>query len=358
MPNHTVTRQPPREGIGPRIFYAKENYARVIVVLKYMDYVYAVYLHRSFSKAAEQLYISQPALSAAIKKAEEETGLPIFDRSSTPVQLTPAGEYCIEAIEKIRAIEKELAAHFSSLKGNGRGTLNIGGASFFCAHILPTIVQEFKALHPGYTVNLLEANAGDLAKCLRSGIVDMILDVEKLDSTIFTSAIWAEEQIVLAVPATYEVNSRLAKYRLTFADVGSGQYLAPGCPKVSLKQFEDEPFLLLKKGNDLYQRGLKMCRKAGFTPKVAMYLDQLLTAYYIACSGKGIAFVRAGVTHYLEATHKLFFYKIDDENSVRNIMLYYKKSQPLAQVGEDFIDFLRARELPAGGYALPATGGE
>lgn len=318
-------------------------------MLKNMNYVYAVYLNRSFSKAAEKLYISQPALSAAIKKVEEEIRLPLFDRSTNPIQLTPAGEYYIDSVEKIMEIERNMAAHFSSLLGAGRGTINIGSASFFCAYVLPTIIQEFKLEYPGYVVNLLEANADDLVKCLRSGSVDIILDVEKLDPNIFHSLVWAEEQIVLVVPAAYSVNERLAKYRLTFDDLGSGRYLEPKCPKVSLKEFESESFLLLKKGNDMYQRGLKMCRKAGFTPKVAMYLDQLLTAYYIACSGKGIAFVRAGITHYLEPTSKVFFYKIDDESSVRNIMLYYKKSQPLARGGNHFVEFLQERGLHAGG---------
>lgn len=324
-------------------------------MLKNRDYVYAVYLNKSFSKAAQQLYISQPALSAAIKKVEEEIQLSLFDRSSSPIQLTPAGEYYIESIEKIMEIEKEMAAHFTSLLDNNRGTVHVGSASFFCAYILPTIVQEFKVKYPGYAVNLLEANADDLIKCLRSGIVDIILDVEKLDPNIFNSMVWGEEQIVLAVPAAYEINRHLEKYRLSFADMGRGRYLEKACPKINLKQFENETFLLLKKGNDMYQRGLKMCRKAGFVPKVAMYLDQLLTAYYIACSGKGITFVRAGVTHYLEPTNKLFFYKIDDENSVRNIMLYFKKSQPLAQVGNDFINFMHDREFAANKYDFGET---
>jgi DNA-binding transcriptional LysR family regulator len=312
-------------------------------MLKNMGYVYAVYLNKSFSKAAEELYISQPALSAAIKKVEEEIGLPIFDRSNNPVQLTLAGEYYIESIEKIMKIEKEMRTHFDSLQNNNRGTINVGGASFFCAYTLPTIVQEFKMHYPDYTVNLLEANADDLMKCLRSGIVDIILDVEKRDPKILDSFVWAEEQILLAVPRAYEVNDKLEKYRLTFEDVGSGQYMNPTYPKVNLKEFENEIFLLLKKGNDMYQRGLKMCRKAGFTPNVSMYLDQLLTAYHIACNGKGITFVRAGVTRCLEPTNNLFFYKIDDENSVRNIMLYYKKSHPLPKVGMDFIEFLNKK---------------
>ncbi|MFJ7971674.1 LysR substrate-binding domain-containing protein [Psychrobacillus sp. NPDC096389] len=314
-------------------------------MLKNMEYVYAVYVKKSFSKAAEELYISQPALSATIKKVEEEIGLPIFDRSSNPIQLTPAGEYYIQNIENIMNLEKEMRSYFDSLLDNNRGTINVGAASFFCTSILPTIAQNFQLEYPDYTINILEANADDLMKCLRTGIVDIIIDVEKRDTKLFESVVWEEEQILLAVPISYEVNNSLEKYRLGFDDVASGRYLSEKYPKVSLKEFENENFLFMKKGNDLYQRGLKMCRKAGFTPNVSMYLDQLLTSYYIACNGKGIAFVRAGVTQFLEATDKLYFYKIDDENSYRNIMLYYKKSPPLSKVGMDFIDFMNKKKL-------------
>lgn len=315
-------------------------------MLKNMDYVYAVYLNKSFSKAAEELYISQPALSATIKRVEEEIGLPIFDRSRNPIQPTRAGEYYIESIENIMNLEKEMRLHFNSLLDNSRGTINVGGASFFCAYILPTIVQEFKIKYPDYTVSLLEANADDLMKCLRSGVVDIIIDVEKKGiPKVFDSVVWAEEHILLAVPASYKVNDKLSKYRLTFDEVADGKYLHEKHPKVSLKAFENESFLLLKKGNDLHQRGHKMCKDAGFTPNVSMYLDQLLTSYYIASNGKGLAFIRAGITQYLETTDKLFFYKIDDKNSFQNIMLYYKKSQPLSKIGTDFIDFVNNKSF-------------
>lgn len=310
------------------------------MLLRHMDYVYAVYQHKSFSKAAEQLYITQPALSAAIKRVEEEIGLPIFDRSTNPVQLTPAGEYYIQAIEKIMDIEKEMRAHFRQLLEANQGTIHVGGASFFCAYILPSIVQQFKETHPGYTVHLLEANSDNLQKHLRAGQVDIIVDVEKLDPSLFDSVIWREEHILLAVPRAYQINQKLKKYRLSIEEVRSGLYLKEHCPKVDLKEFKQENFLLLKKGNDLHQRGLKMCRKAGFIPHVTMYLDQLLTAFYIACEGKGITFVRAGMAHYLDVGDKLFFYKIDDQLSKRNIMIYYRKSPPLSKIGQEFIHFL------------------
>lgn len=314
-------------------------------MLKNMDYVHAVYVHKSFSKAAKKLYISQPALSATIKRVEEEIGLPIFDRSSNPIQLTQAGKYYIESIESIMNLENEMRSYFNSLLDNNRGTINVGAASFYCTYILPTIIQDFRVEYPDYTVNLLEANADELMKCLHSGIVDIVIDVEKKGiPRAFDSLVWSKENLLLAVPSSYDINNQLKTYRLTFDDIASGNYLNKKHPKVDVKMFKNENFLLLKQGNDMYERSINICKKADFTPKVTIYLDQMLTAYNIARKGKGIAFVRTGITRYLETTNELYFYKINDENAYQNIMLYFKKTKPLSTVGMDFITFLTSKE--------------
>ena len=64
-----------------------------------MDYVYAVWQEKSFSAAARKLFVSQPALSASVRKVERELGLPIFNRSTTPLQLTDAGRALAQSIE-------------------------------------------------------------------------------------------------------------------------------------------------------------------------------------------------------------------------------------------------------------------
>ncbi len=318
-----------------------------MLMLKEMEYVYAVYQEKSFSRAAKRLFISQPALSAAIRKAEAEIRTPIFDRSSSPIHPTPAGEYYIESIERIMAIRGEMEEYFSALAGERRGTVQVGAAAFFCAHVLPTAIEEFQRQHPGYRVNLLEANVKDLRKCLQSGVIDLSLDVERADSSLFQSVFWQTETILLAVPSGFEINERLRDYRLTFSEVRRGKHLEAGHPAVRMEHFAQQPFLLLKKENDLYQRALKICKNAGFTPRTVMQLDQLLTSYYVACDGKGLAFLRDGLTRHIEANDRLYFYKIDDENAVRNIMLSYRKSGCLSVPAREFLEFMTSGRLAA-----------
>ena len=79
-----------------------------------MNYVYEVYKEQSFSKAAENLYISQPALSSMIKKIETKIGMPLFDRSTSPIQLTECGKKYIKTAEKIMALDNEFAYYGQS----------------------------------------------------------------------------------------------------------------------------------------------------------------------------------------------------------------------------------------------------
>lgn len=311
-------------------------------MLKNMRYVYAVYTYKSFSKAAEALYISQPALSSTIKKVEETIGLPIFDRSNNPIKLTPAGQHYINTIENIMRLEKEMRSYFDQLKEQNQNTINIGGTSFFCTYVLPKLVQQFNMKYSNYTVNLTEGNTDLLIKYLREGDVDLIIDVEnKPESKLFNSIVWSREDLLLAVPSHLKVNEELKENSLTFQDITDGTYKKKKYSNISLKFFENETFILLKKGHDMHERSLKICNNAGFTPKVSMYLDQLLTSYEIANKGIGITFIRASITRYLSSTDKLYFYKIDDALAFQNIMLYYKQSYKPSNSQEQFISFIK-----------------
>lgn len=84
-------------------------------VFQGMEYIYEVYKEKSFSKAAANLFISQPSLSANVKRIEKRIGYPIFDRSTKPLQLTECGEKYIQAVERIMDIQK----NFSVLSRTG-----------------------------------------------------------------------------------------------------------------------------------------------------------------------------------------------------------------------------------------------
>ena len=102
-----------------------------------MRYVYEVYRQRSFSKAAKELYISQPSLSLMVKKAENRMGSPIFDRSTSPIGLTEAGREYIRAAQQIMEIQEGFRRYLSDAEECLTGSLALGGTTLFTSYVLP-----------------------------------------------------------------------------------------------------------------------------------------------------------------------------------------------------------------------------
>ena len=103
-----------------------------------MEYVYAVYKEKSFSKAAEKLFISQPSLSANVKREEQCVGYPIFDRSTKPLGLTEPGKKYIETVEKILSMQNEFSEYIDDLGDLKTGKLVLGGSSLYSSWVLPS----------------------------------------------------------------------------------------------------------------------------------------------------------------------------------------------------------------------------
>ena len=313
-------------------------------MLNYKEYIYAIYQEHSFSKAAQKLFVSQPWLSSVVKKVEQEIKTPLFDRSTTPISLTPAGEYYIQQVEKVMAIEEDMREHFAALSGPGT-QLHIGSSMFFCTYVLPRLFQEFREQNPQITLTLTEGSSTVLLDKLLERRLDFFLEAEPLQDPKIQSVAWATEEIVLAVPARFPINRELAEYCYSFDALLKRN--EPGCkkPPVPLQAFREEPFLLLQKGNDIYDRSMELCRNAGFTPKTSVFLTQMMTAYYLVCEGQGVSFLRSTIPEYVAPTDSVVFYQLRDPMATRPIYLSYlkRRANPVQQKLIDFIFRIRQR---------------
>ena len=143
------------------------------------------------------------------------------------------------------------------------------------------------------------------------------------------------------------MNRGLEAFQLTAAQVREGVHLQENFPAVDLSRFAQEPFLLLKQGNDLHQRAYKLCRNAGFRPKTVLELDQLLTACCIARDGKGCTFLRDGMARFLEDGGRLVYYKLGDPAAHRPVMLAWRKSVELSRPAKALLGFLTGTQPQA-----------
>ncbi|MBQ7688941.1 MAG: LysR family transcriptional regulator [Clostridia bacterium] len=291
-----------------------------------MDYVYEVYLERSFSAAAKKLFVSQPALSAAVKKVEKQLGITIFDRSTNPITLTQAGRVCISSIEQMRALQHNMLNQLNDLSEMKSGSVIVSGENFISSFILPKIIIEFMNTYSGIHVDLVESHTHDLKNQLLEEKVD-ILVAHDFDPELFVSYPLSDETLLLAVPVGYAINERFRDRILSDEDIKNRRYLQKDCPTVDLCDFSAESFLVLKKGNDMYTRTMQLCENAGFAPQVKIYPDQLLTAYNMSRAGLGVTVVTDNLVRLERGSTKTCFYKISGDNTRRKLSVGYKKKR-------------------------------
>lgn len=302
-----------------------------------MEYIYEVYKERSFSRAAANLFISQPSLSATVKRIEKRIGYPIFDRSTKPLGLTECGLRYIRAVEQILSVETGFTDFVNDFGGLKTGKLVLGGSSFFSSWVLPPLIRDFALHYPSVKIELIEESTASLAQHLQNGRVDLILDNCELDENIFDRQFFQTEHLLLAVPRAFPVNETLSAYQIPTAQVKDGTFLTGEVPAVPLHAFEESPFIFMKPKNDTGKRAVAICQKNHFHPRVLLELDQQMTSYNVTCSGMGISFVGDMLISRVPTNPDVVYYKLEGKNSRRSSYLYWKRGRYLSRAMEEFL---------------------
>ena len=216
------------------------------------------------------------------------------------------------------------------------GKLILSGENFVSSFIMPKIIMKFADVYPGIKIELVESNSPDLRQLLLTDAIDLLV-AHDFDQKLYSCEPLFDEMVILAVPERLEINNGLVDCALTMEDLKNGKHNREDCPSVNLLAFENEEFLLMKKGNDMQRRAQVLCEKAGFTPKARIYLDQLITSYNMACSGMGIAFV----TDILATSangENCVYYKIKGDDIFRRMYIGYKKNRYISKACSSFIE--------------------
>ena len=300
-------------------------------------YVYEVYKERSFTKAAQNLYISQPSLSARIKKIEEIIGEPLFDRSTTPLQLTEVGKVYIEAAEEITQIEQRVENYINDLAGLKTGNLAVGASTLFAAYVVPSLITQFNQKFPDVHIQLIEGNTAELEEMLGSNALDFVIDNYHYDSILYNKELYCEENILLAVPKHFAVNEELGMSQLSYKNIKNKNYLNQKYPAVPLGRFADLPFIMLTQGNDTRTRGDRLCRNVGFKPNIVLEFNQQSTAYMASSTQLGATFISDILVSQLPTFENLVYYKLDGEEAKRKVFFYYKTHKYKTRVMEEFV---------------------
>ena len=190
--------------------------------------------------------------------------------------------------------------------------------------------------YSGIDIEMVESNSHDLQNKLLDEEADLLIDY-KFDTTLYDTYQITTEHVLLCVPKKLDINERLKDYTLSARDIKNGKHLKNDCKAVDLKEFENETFVILKKGNYSHRHSMELCEEAGFTPKVKIYPDQLITSYNMSRAGMGISMIPDLLVYSSPETGRCVYYKLSNEKSLRTLNLGFKKNRYMSCAVEAFI---------------------
>ncbi len=158
---------------------------------------YTVAKQSSFTKAAEQLFMTQPAVTFQVKQLEEHFNTRLFERSHGRIALTPAGRLVLEYAERILTMSEEMDTRVADLTGTVAGPLLLGASTTIAEFILPQILGEFKGLHPEVQAHMTVANSETIV----NRVADHTIDVGLIESPSYLPSlqneVCCEDELVL-----------------------------------------------------------------------------------------------------------------------------------------------------------------
>ena len=290
--------------------------------------IYTIAKEKSFSKAAQKLFIAQPSLSLIVKNLEEDLGTPLFDRSCKPIRLTEAGEAYVNAAEQILAVERAFKEYILALNNMESGSLRIGSNQLLSSLVLPRHISAYMQQYPNIRLSLMDANSTTLENEVTNGSLDLVIDNSELSTDLFAQKYLASEYLLLAVPASFPVNEICKQYGLSYEDILQGRH-TDNPPAVPLAHFADTPFILMNRNNDTRKQTNAIFQATSFTPKVLFEMDRLTNLYTYVEHGTAASLVTDTLVRNIRGVDQsnIIFYPLPTHYNRRNIYAYYKKNK-------------------------------
>lgn len=224
------------------------------------------------TNAAEELCISQSALSRSINRIEFQLGTPLFDREGRSLKLNRYGKHFLYRVNRILKEYEDALKEMKSITHPETGEVSLGFLHSLGAEMVPKLISSFHQLYPKVKFKIHQDSSSALLQQLDEGILDVCLVTPMPNfPQIEFSKIW-KDRLFLALPPSHP----LAKFET-----------------IELEQLFDQPFIFQKKGLGLRNRMDALCKEANFTPHIAFEGEEISTVLGLVSAGLGITFVPA-----------------------------------------------------------------
>jgi DNA-binding transcriptional LysR family regulator len=275
--------------------------------------------HRSFSRAAEALFLTQPSVTARIQSLERELGERLFERSGRSVSLTDAGIAFIPHAQRALTAVQEGADAIDAVRHGEVGSIRIGASSSIGTYMLPSVLQQFRQRRPGVHVNLTTGQTEDVVERLLSGLIHIAI-CRLTQHPEFESIHLYNDELKLVVSANHK-----------FTQAG----------EVSLADAAREPFLFFDRNSSYHSLVYTMFLRSGVAPESVMESDSMEVIKHMVERGLGVAVlpvvsVQNDVDRGVLATVEL----TGTDKPVREVGLHVLRNRMMAPPIGDFLQLM------------------
>jgi DNA-binding transcriptional LysR family regulator len=285
---------------------------------------HAVAKQMSFTKAAEVLYMTQPAVTFQIKQLEEHYNTRLFERGHGRISLTPAGEIVLKYAEKILAMSQELETRVREMTGRLSGPLLIGASTTIAEFLLPPVLGEFKVQHPEVHAKLAVGNS----EAIENRVAEHTLDLGLIEApshlpTLLTEVCCEDELQIIVTPS-----HPLAKFK-----------------SITPKQAVAHPYVTREQGSGTREFTDLYLRKAGIQPSelnVVMELGSPEALKGVVGTGLGFAIMSRVTVERERRLGELVAVPLQPK-LIRTLSLVYPKERFRSKLVNKFVDFAKSK---------------
>lgn len=279
---------------------------------------------KSFSKTSEIIHLTQPAVSLQIQALEEIYETKLFDRSSSTVTLTPAGEILYKYAKEILNLYANVEKTIGELTGLVKGSICIGASSTIGNYLLPTVVTDFKKTHLKIKIHLLVGNTKRVVELLNSGNIDLGLVEGEVSRQKMIVEKLIPDELLLVVPAHH-----------------------PWAKKkdVSISELTKEPFIFREGGSGTRQMIEKFLSRHGIAPqdmKISMVLGSTEAIKAAVENGLGVSILSRWAALKESKYGTLHLLRIKEEKVHREFSLIINRNAVSSHAVDEFLTYLKS----------------
>lgn len=279
---------------------------------------------KNFTRAAEELNLSQSALSRSIQKLEEQLGQPLFERKPREVVLTDLGEVLLLRAKEILNLVEDTFSELS--EASRRGRIRLGAIPTIAPYFLPGVLSGFAEAHPEVAVSVLEDTTEVLIKRCSHGEIDLaIVALPILAKQLEVEPLFAEE-LLLVLPAGHPLATAKA---------------------VPTDALDGYPFVMLNEAHCLSDNIATYCRQQSVQPVTVERTSQLATVQELVALGHGVSIVPA-MARRLDLSDRRVYRSFSGDKPARTVALMWNPARFQSRAVRLLVKHLRHHRSAAG----------